>query len=206
VQLPGVLSLVAGYGRLLRSAEFRAYALQSAFMISIFNVFLAAAPYVVVGVMGRPATEYGLWFIVETVAYLAGNVAANRYSERLGIDRMIRVSLWISLASNAIVVGVVAAGFWTPAAIFIPFLGMGFANGAALPNSNAGAVSVFPELAGTASGLLSFIQLGLSAVFAQAAGSIQNGTPYPLALFMLLASILAWISFRGLPVRAATSA
>jgi len=201
IPLPGVLSLFAGYARLMRSADFRAYAFQSAFMISVFNVFLAAAPYVVVTVMGRPPTEYGVWFIIETIAYFAGTIFANRYSQRLGIDRMISVSLKIGIASNVLVVAVVAAGFWTPVAIFIPFLGMGFANGAALPNSNAGAVSVYPELAGTASGLVSFIQLGLSALFAQAAGSIQNGTPYPLALFMLAASLMAAVSFHALKPR-----
>lgn len=193
--IPGVLSLMAGYRRLLASADFRAYALQSAFMIAVFNVFLAAAPYVVVTVMQRPATEYGLWFIVETFAYVAGNLFANRCSERFGIDRMIRISLNVGIVSNVIVLGAVIGGFWFPAAIFIPFLGMGFANGAALPNANAGAVSVYPELAGTASGLLSFIQLGLSAVFTQAAGSIQDGTPYPLAIFMLAGVVLASMSF-----------
>ncbi|MDX2224776.1 MAG: multidrug effflux MFS transporter [Rhodospirillaceae bacterium] len=197
IALPGVLSLVAGYGRLLRSGDFRAYALQSAFMIAVFYVFLSAAPYVVLTVMGRTATEYGLCFILSTIGYLGGNIATNRLTERWGIDRMIRLSLVIGFASNFGVLGVVAAGWWNPIALFIPLIGTGLANGMALPNSNAGAVSVYPELAGTASGLLSFIQLGLAAVFAQAAGSIQNGTPYPLAVFMCVAIVGAMVAFYG---------
>lgn len=198
IALPGVTSLFAGYGRLLRSAEYRAYAFQSAFMVALFNVFMASAPYVVIVVMERSAKEYGFWFVFQTFGYLTGNLIVNRLAQHLGIDRLIRAALVLSLAANFAVLAVVAAGWWNPLAIFIPFLGMGVANGIALPNANAGAVSVYPELAGTASGLLSFIQLGLAAMFAQAAGSIQNGTPYPMAIFMCVCALLASVSFHAI--------
>lgn len=195
--LPSFIGLFGGYRTLMRSADFRAYALQSGFMVSVFNVFMAAAPYVVIVIMGSSAKEYGLWFVFQTVGYLVGNLIANRFAQKLGIDALIRRALILSLVSNFGVLFVVIAGLWTPAAIFIPLFGMGIANGIAMPNANAGAVSVHPELAGTASGLISFIQLGLAAVFAQAAGSIQNGTPYPMAVFMCLCAVLATLAFHG---------
>jgi len=195
--MPSFFSMFGGYGTLMRSAEFRAYALQSGFMVAVFNIFMAAAPYVVIVVMGRSAREYGLWFVFQTFGYLAGNLIANRFAQKLGVDELIRRALILSLVANFGVLFVVISDLWTPVAIFIPFLGMGIANGIALPNSNAGGVSVFPELAGTASGLLSFIQLGLAAVFAQAAGSIQNGTPYPMAVFMCVCAVLASLTFHG---------
>ena len=141
--------------------------------------------------MDISATAYGLYFLLSTGGYLTGTVLANRYSERVGIDPMIRIGTAIVIASTALAVALMAAGIWHPLAIFLPITVMGIANGMALPNANAGAVSVYPELAGAASGLTSFIQLGIAALFAQIAGSWQNGTPFPLVLFMLVSAVLA---------------
>ena len=164
-------------------------------MIAIFYVFLAAAPYAVMVVMDVSATGYGLYFLLSTVGYLGGTLLANRYSQRVGIDRMVRIGTGLAVLTTAIVVILMFAGTWHPLAVFIPITVMGVANGMALPNASAGAISVYPDLAGAASGLTSFIQLGISAVFAQVSGSLQNGTPHPLALYMFGAAILAWVSF-----------
>ena len=188
-------SLFSGYHLLARSPEFMAYALQSAFMIGTFYVFLSAAPYALITVMGYSATQYGLGFILSTVGYLGGNIAANRLSERLGIDRMIGIGLVLAVSSTFVLLVILEAGYWNIWTVFIPVTFMGVANGMSLPNANAGAVSVRPELAGTASGLLSFIQLSIAAVFAQVAGSIQDGTPNTLGIFTFVASICSFVSF-----------
>ncbi|MBT5239625.1 MAG: multidrug effflux MFS transporter [Rhodospirillaceae bacterium] len=191
----GLGSMVESFQTLLASPAYRAYAFQSAFMIAIFYVFLAAAPYAVMVVMDVSATGYGLYFLLSTVGYLGGTLLANRYSQRVGIDRMVRIGTGLAVLTTAIVVILMFAGIWHPLAVFIPITVMGVANGMALPNASAGAISVYPDLAGAASGLTSFIQLGISAVFAQVSGSLQNGTPHPLALYMFGAAILAWVSF-----------
>ena len=64
-----------GFLRLLRSPPFLGYALQGAFSISVFYAFLAAAPYLMVKVMGRPASEYGLMFVLVSGAFMVGNFA-----------------------------------------------------------------------------------------------------------------------------------
>lgn len=191
----GLGSMVGSFKTLLASPAYRAYAFQSAFMIAIFYVFLAAAPYAVMVVMGVSATGYGLYFLLSTVGYLSGTILANRYSQRVGIDRMVRIGNVLALITTGLVVILMFAGVWQPLAVFIPITLMGVANGMALPNASAGAISVYPELAGAASGLTSFIQLGISAVFAQVSGSLQNGTPHPLALYMFAAAVLAFLSF-----------
>jgi DHA1 family bicyclomycin/chloramphenicol resistance-like MFS transporter len=198
--IPDVVSILLAYGRLLRSGDFMAYALQSAFMIGTFYVMLSAAPYAVITVMGYSATEYGLGFILSTVGYLGGNLLAQRYSQRVGIDPMIALGLAAALISTSATMALLLAGVWTLLAVFVPVTLMGVANGMSLPNANAGAVSVYPEMAGTASGLLSFLQNGIAAVFAQATGSIQDGTPHAFGLGMFIAATLAVVSFYG-PLR-----
>lgn len=193
--LPDAFSLFTGYFRLARSPDFMTYALQSAFMIGVFYVFLSAAPYAVITVMHYSATEYGMGFILSTAGYLGGSLAANRLSERMGVDRMIGVGLAFAVTATFCLMTLLLTGTWHILAVFIPVTFMGVANGMSLPNANAGAVSVYPELAGSASGLLSFVQMTISAVFAQVAGSRQDGTPDTLGIFMFLAAVLGAASF-----------
>jgi DHA1 family bicyclomycin/chloramphenicol resistance-like MFS transporter len=68
----------ASYLTFLRSPLFMGYALQGAFSIATFFAFLAAAPYLMVKVMGRPASEYGLIFILVSAAFMAGNFTTAR--------------------------------------------------------------------------------------------------------------------------------
>ena len=83
-----------GVGWLLRSTTFMGYALQAAFSIAVFDAFLASAPFLMLTVLRRPASEYGLLFILISGAFMVGNFIAGRYSARIGSDRMILLAAW----------------------------------------------------------------------------------------------------------------
>ena len=179
------------FARLLRSPLFLAYALQGAFSIAVFFCFLAAAPYLMVKVMGRPASEYGLMFVLVSAAFMVGNFAAARLTPRVGSDRMILVGSVGSLAGALLMLALLLAGSWSPWSMFLPTSLGAFAQGLAVPNTQAAFISVDPQAAGTASGLGGFLQMGTAAVAAQVVGSIQDGTPYPMAIGMTFCAAAA---------------
>ena len=169
---------IAGAGALLRSGTFLPYVLQSTFGICIFFSFIAGAPYFMMDVLRRSATEYGLWFILVSAAFMTGNLVAGRFSARIGLDRMVLTGSLLGVAGAGLAFALLLAGFWMPLALFGPIMAVGLGNGFAVPNAQAGAVSVQPLLAGTASGLAGFSQMFVAAVVSQAVGMLQNGTPY----------------------------
>jgi DHA1 family bicyclomycin/chloramphenicol resistance-like MFS transporter len=179
---------------LLRSPAFLGYALQGAFSIATFYAFLAAAPYLMVKVMGQPASAYGLMSVLVSVAFMAGNYAAARLTSRLGGDRMILAGSIGSLAGMGLLLALVATGSWSPWAIFLPTSLAAFAQGMALPNAQAAMVGVDPQAAGAASGLGGFLQMAAAAGAAQLVGSVQNGTPWPMALGMATCAALSLIA------------
>jgi DHA1 family bicyclomycin/chloramphenicol resistance-like MFS transporter len=71
--------------------------------------------------------------------------------------------------------------------IFLPQIIIGFGNGLLLPTSVAGAVSIRPQVAGTASGLTGFVQMAIGAAAAQLGGlAVAHATgAVPLLLLML---------------------
>jgi MFS transporter, DHA1 family, multidrug resistance protein len=186
---------LAGAGALVRSGVFLSYALQSTFGISIFFSFIAGAPYFMMDVLGRSATEYGLWFILVSAAFMAGNLVAGRFSARIGLDRMVLTGSILGVAGAGVAFALLLAGFWMPLALFGPIMAVGLGNGFAVPNAQAGAVSVEPLLAGTASGIAGFSQMFVAALVSQAVGMLQNGTPYPMAAFMAGCAVLSLLGF-----------
>jgi MFS transporter, DHA1 family, multidrug resistance protein len=191
----GSRSLMAGAGRLLRSGAFIAYVLQSTFSMSTFFAFVSGAPYFVIDVLERPATEYGLYFILVSAGYMAGNFTAARVSRRVGLDRMIVLGSSLALSAIALVLGLLLTLPWAPVLLFGPMMLGSFASGLAMPNAQAGAISVDPALAGTASGVAGFSQLLVAALVSQAVGMLQNGTPYPMLGFMVGCATLSLLGF-----------
>jgi DHA1 family bicyclomycin/chloramphenicol resistance-like MFS transporter len=91
------------------------------------------------------------------------------------------------------------------ATIFLPQIVIGLGNGLLLPTSIAGAVSIRPQVAGTASGMTGFIQMPIGAVAAQLAGHViaHASDAMPMLWLMLAfglalaAAFLALVRQRG---------
>jgi DHA1 family bicyclomycin/chloramphenicol resistance-like MFS transporter len=186
---------LAGAGALLRSGLFWSYVLQSTFGISVFFGFISGAPYFMIDMLGRSATEYGLWFILVSAAFMAGNLVAGRFSGRIGLDRMVLTGSLLAVAGATLALVLLLGGAWTPLALFGPMMAVALGNGFSVPNAQAGAVSVNPLLAGTASGIAGFCQMFVAALVSQAVGMLQNGTPYPMAGFMAGCAVLSFLGF-----------
>jgi DHA1 family bicyclomycin/chloramphenicol resistance-like MFS transporter len=82
----------------------------------------------------------------------------------------------------------VALPGWDMFTIFLPQIVIGFGNGLLLPTAIAGAVSIRPQVAGTASGVTGFIQMGIAAVAAQLGGHViaHAADALPMLLLMLI--------------------
>ena len=189
----------AGLGRgglrLLRRPAFLAYTLQSSFAISTFFAFISGAPYFMIDILDRSATEYGLLFMLVSAGFMLGNFTTARLGKRFGIDRFIWTGCLLALFGTALAFGLMVAGRWTAMSLFGPMILVAFANGFSIANAQAGAVSVEPDLAGTASGIAGFAQMSVAALVSQAVGTLQNGTPYPMVGFMTLSALLSLAGF-----------
>ena len=201
----GVRNMIVVFAQLLRNPEFRGFALQSSFAIATFFAFAAAAPYVVIVVMGRPASMYGVFFIAISFAFMIGNFIAGRISERVGVERMVYLGSGLAVLGTFLSLVCLLTFGWVPWSLFGPVVLLGLGNGISMPNAIAGAISVDPRVAGAASGLVGFLQMLVAALFAQLAGMWQNGTPYPMIGFMIAAATLSLAAFalssRRKPVR-----
>jgi MFS transporter, DHA1 family, multidrug resistance protein len=191
---------------LIKTRQFSGYALCVAANSAMFFVYVGGAPHVVVTIMGQSSAVYGLWFAVASFGYMTGNFIAARRSAVVGVDRMIWWGTLVALAAAGVETALVLA--WPsggPAIIFVPQIIISVGSGFLMPNALAGAVSVRPQAAGTASGFTGFLQMGLGALSAQAVSHLLDGatSALPMVLVMLGFGLAGLAAFVGLVRRRA---
>ena len=93
-----------------------------------------------------------VWFFLPSIGFMAGNFAVSRLSRRFTIDTLIWWGIVLTIIGCVLNI-VVYRAFpgWDMATIFLPQIVIGLGNGLLLPTSIAGAVSIRPQVAGTAS-------------------------------------------------------
>jgi MFS transporter, DHA1 family, multidrug resistance protein len=179
------------YGTLMRDARFLAFVLQSGFQSFMFFAIAAASPFLMKEVLGRTATEYGLYFMCFPLGFCSGNLISSRLSGRVAVEKMVLAGSLVCLAAVAGQAALILSGHLSPAIIFFPGGLMSFGQGLALPNAQAGAIRVRPALAGTAAGLGVFVQMLLSAISAEIYGLFADGTALPMIAVSSLGVVFA---------------
>ncbi|MEM9732999.1 MAG: multidrug effflux MFS transporter [Pseudomonadota bacterium] len=186
-----VRALVADYFSLTKEPVFWGYVATSSLSSGAYFAFLGGAPFVGVDIIGLGPGVLGVYFGLVAIGYMAGNFISGRYSQRIGIEPMMFYGGLVACLGVVITLFLMAS--FTPQAgyLFYPMLLVGLGNGMVLPNANAGAVSVRPELAGSASGIAGFIQIGGGAALASLAGSLitVENQAMPLYVIMFLSSL-----------------
>ncbi len=180
---------------LLVNRRFLGYAGTSAFASCVFFAFLGGAPYIVIDIMQLPKSTYGIWFGLIAIGYMSGNAFSGRFSTRIGVERMINLGNIFTM-TGCVLVTVFALGWFPahPASLFLPCMFFSVGNGLTNPNAIAGGVSVDPSAAGSASGLMGFLQMTSGAVASYLAGQLTTTSALPMALVMLVCGALSLIA------------
>lgn len=148
---------------LARSGVFLLFALSSACSSTSWFVFIASAPYLLSVGLHEPPSTYGAMILVPMTAYMLGNGAAARLGRRVRSTTLFVAGLTISLGSGALM------AVWCGAALsvwslFVPMALSSIGNGLSQPAAMAAGLSVHPRIAGTASGVMGFLQMAASAI------------------------------------------
>jgi DHA1 family bicyclomycin/chloramphenicol resistance-like MFS transporter len=177
-------------GSLFTSRAFIGYMLCQVLASQIIFVFAGGGPYLVVTQMGRSSAEYGAWFATTAFAYLIGNLFCVRFAPRHSLEKLIWFGLALQLAGSLLNLVWGFTGLnQTPLWLFGTQMIVMFANAFVMSNSSAGAISVRPEAAGTASGAMGFMQMGIGSLLSQTGawlgGHFTSTLPLTAAIFVL---------------------
>jgi MFS transporter, DHA1 family, multidrug resistance protein len=162
--------------------------------------WVSGAPIVMQGERyGLSPLVFGVTFALGALGYTGGTFLASRIVMRLGLDRTMGIGCVVLAVGGLALVAVVASGLddviWFVGAMMIYLAGLGLA----LPTSMAGALTPFPDRAGTASSLLGFTQQSGAAIAAAAIGVYLGRSAWPVAgtvVVMGFVSLAIWATTR----------
>jgi DHA1 family bicyclomycin/chloramphenicol resistance-like MFS transporter len=183
--------IARNFRHLLSRPRFLAYCGVVAFAYSGIFAFISGSSFLFIDVMGLTPDLFGLCFATIVVGYMLGTLGSGRFTRRLGIDRMIRLGAAVSLAGGT---GLLALALALPPgvpAVLGPFFVFMVGAGLMLPNGMAGAVGPFPTMAGAASSVMGFLQMGTGALVGVAVGHLSDGTAVPLAAAVFAVAVAA---------------
>ncbi|MEL6583910.1 MAG: MFS transporter [Pseudomonadota bacterium] len=188
------------YPLLLGDKRFWAFAGCNALAVSNFHLFILGAP-LLGAAFALPTAWIGIAMGATPTGYFLGNIVTTRMAHRLrGAQLILAGRVVTALGMAALVIAALMGA--APAVYFVLMITIGIGNGLTLPSAYAGAMSVKPELAGSAAGLTGAMNVGVGAVVTGLGGLILPSTditlslPYALLFLSSLGVVAALITLR----------
>jgi DHA1 family bicyclomycin/chloramphenicol resistance-like MFS transporter len=174
--------MARSYSMLLRSPAFVGFALCSACTSASWFAFIASAPYLVSEVLREPPSTYGLMILFPMATYMLGNAGAARFALRVGSLRLLLAGRVVALSGAAAVTFCYFSGEFSSWALFLPIAFAEIGDGLSQPSVMAAGLSIHPRIAGTASGLMGFLQMTMAAIGSFAVALLPHDSPFGMIL------------------------
>ncbi|MBC9208756.1 multidrug effflux MFS transporter [Roseomonas aerophila] len=191
---PGSATLAQNYLKLIRSRAFLGYSIGGGCATTSMYAFIASAPFIFTQELHRPAHEVGIYLALLISGVWLGSMLASRLISRMPIETVLVRANWISvLAAFVLLAGTLAGQLSVPLAVgcmFLFTLGVGTAAPAALTQ----AISVNPQVIGSASGLYGFTQMATGALCTALAG-VGRDPALAAAIILAVSGVIAQASF-----------
>ena len=179
---------------LLVEARFWGYALCAAFSIGAFYVFLAGAPLVAKAVFEVSTATLGILLGSITAGFMTGSFLSARLAPKFPLTTMMLAGRLVACTGLLAGLLILLAGHLSLVTFFGATVFVGLGNGLTVPSSSAGAMSVRPDLAGTAAGVSGALIVAGGALLTTLTGFLLTDANAP----SMLLGIMFGASFAGL--------
>ena len=185
------LAIARNYGQLFRDPLYLTATFASGMVYAGLMTYLSSSSFIYIDMLGVPVEYFGFIFLTSVLGYMLGSAVSAKLTRYYEPEQT--VLLGAVLAATA--TGAMWLGWQllprSVAVLVLPMVFYATGMGLVLPNAMAIALRPFPHIAGTASALLGFIQMSLSASATALVGAFLKNTPVPMLAFMFLITLLA---------------
>ena len=191
------IGMIRAYRRLLGDSRFVLFALCPAFGTGAFFSLNAGATHLMAETLGRPATEFGLYFMLGPAGYMLGNYLSGRLSGRVSANVLVVCGCLVSVFGAIAMGGLIAGIGLFPFFLFGGSAMMTLGQGLAMPQAQAAAIATESSVAGTASGVVVFLQFLFAALLSQLVTVAEDGTGAWVCIVAISSCSLALFSGVG---------
>jgi DHA1 family bicyclomycin/chloramphenicol resistance-like MFS transporter len=159
--------------------------------------FVAACPFLLKKFGYSPAAV-GYAFCAASFPYMFASFMGRKLSLTKSSLQIIFLGLFLNVIGGFTLLIMFFLNWPHILALMIPVFIITIGNGLLMPFSSANAISLFPKNAGMVTGTLGSMQLTAAGIGTAVMGIIENGTLYPLGVFVLGIAFLSIIYFIGI--------
>ncbi len=189
--------ILMNFGSLLKNRQFMGYALTQGFIIAGIFAYVSGIPFVYQNIYGVTPQVFSLLFGVNGIALIIGSQVVGRFTGVISERSFLKIGLLISNLAGAVLL--VALLLQAPLiAVAIPIFFFVSSIGIIAATSFSLAMESQGHIAGSASALLGLLPFVLGSITAPLVGLAGEYSAIPMGLIILLASLLAFISYYGL--------
>ncbi|HEX6980971.1 MAG TPA: Bcr/CflA family multidrug efflux MFS transporter [Alphaproteobacteria bacterium] len=188
-------SMIKGYARLVANPTYMGYALCGGFILAGLFAYISGTPFVYIEIFGVSPQAYGLLFGLNAVALMIGSSINSRAVLKFGMDRILVSVCGVAAMVGAILLAAGATGYGGLLGIVVPLFFFMSTVGVIIANAMAGALGVFPQIAGSASALAGSFQFAAGAAAGWSVAALADGTPLPMTAVIFAASLCALASY-----------
>lgn len=173
--------ILGNFGELLSARLYLGYLLCFSFSYAALFSFISGSSFVLIELYGLSPQSYGASFGFVVTGYISGTMASGKLTLRLGPPRMVLMGALLGTAAGTLMAALALLEVHSVWAILLPMFAFMVATGLVMPNAIGGALAPYPKMAGSASALMGFVQMSLSAGVGIAVGHAYAGTAIPMA-------------------------
>lgn len=185
------MAIARNYRELLVDPFFLSVTITSALVYAGLMAYLSSSSFVYINMLGVPVEYFGLIFLTAVAGYMAGSGVSARLAIHFDSEQLMLLGTALSLAASTLMLVGSTLQPASVAALMLPMALYATGMGLVLPHGMAIALRPFPHIAGTASALLGFIQMALSATASALVGYLLGDSPRPMLWSMLVISLAA---------------
>ncbi len=186
-------SLASSYVTLAANRHFMATSLTIAGAIGAIYAQATILPFILMQELGLSPTEFGMGMLMQSGSFLAGSLVLRQLMKRFSAYRLVPPGLaFIALGSGLILTLLIGEPSFlrvmAPVAVYT--FGIAFV----MPAMTTAALAPFPHIAGAASSLMGFMQMG-AGLFVGSLAALFSDPVVALALLIPLMGALACLSY-----------
>lgn len=187
---------------ILTQPQFATFVFAGAFSFSTLFIYVAGSPVIFMEIFNVGPQVYGGIFAFLSVGFIGGSQVNIFLSKRFGSDKIFRIALFCQLISTVLFL-LLALNNWVDlyvcvAMFFACLTCIGLTN----PNASALALAPFTRNIGSASALMAFTQIGISALASAGIAAFDSLSVVPVVSLMTVTCAISvfiyWIGQRRL--------
>jgi DHA1 family bicyclomycin/chloramphenicol resistance-like MFS transporter len=176
------VSVVRGFGHLLRHPAYRAYVGMVTLSYAGLFAWISGSSFILQGLYGLSEMAFAVSFVIVVFGFMAGGLTVNRLARRIGPERSVGIGVGFLAGGGALMLVLQLAGLASPFALILPMACFTCGVGITMPSSMALAMQPFPDRAGAASSFLGLCQMSGAALLGALLGRLLGQSAMPMVL------------------------